>query len=495
MQLVSLDFHHSNIMLSKCTVYRLASFIIFVLFIVNFSNVMLDTTQLQIRTETEGTNSNAHIKQFAGEASFCNLTSPFATDYENKIKERIYNTIVSNQFPTDCNDKVYWINTMKWRSGLGWQMHLLAVALLTAVAQNKIFIWANNYGQWPFIDSPFCNTMNCYFQEITHCTLNNNQLHKYSKLHSLTVTHELQAFWNPILNISDPLKAPFLTHYDRWYTFLVAIAQWYLLRYNDRTKHIIAGNIADTLNGMHLNANEIPNPNEMMLLQVRHSDKCYDSTYYNPGAEMLCFEAEHIVTIAQQIQFLYGYDTNATIKYGIVNSEDSTVVQDIQNESRRTFHMVTNANDIRPETGDPRLWYSNKSNHSHNTIRENDIMTSMLTAAQLSVIPRYWLYSFSSNWFYYLSHLRSVLKCWPRNMNKDGDVQIELMSYCKRCPQGRKYYNRLGDRYAVYKSIKHDLHNNEFIAKMFNTQCVEWRQTYDDETDTYQSECKLTDSF
>eukprot|EP01083_Nonionella_stella_P042452 114655_1 len=480
-------------MSTKCTVYRLPSIIIMVLFIISVCNVPPDTYLFQIRSQTDG-NINAHIKQFAGEASFCNLTSSFATDYENKIKERIFNTIVANQFPSDCNGRVYWINTMEWRSGLGWQMHLIALSLLTAVAQNQTFIWGINYDKWPFIGSPFCSTMNCYFQEITNCTLT-NETHKYSKIRSLTVTHELQTFWNPILNINDSLKHPFLIRDDRWYTLLVGIAQWYVLRYNDRTKHIIAGNIADTLNGMHLNANEIPNPNEMMLLQVRHSDKCYDSTYYNPGAEMLCFEAEHIVTIAQQIQFLYGYDTNATIKYGIVNSEDSTVVQDIQNESRRTFHMVTNANDIRPETGDPRLWYSNKSNHSHNTIRENDIMTSMLTTAQLSVIPRYWLYSFTSNWFYYLSHLRNVLKCWPRNMNKDGDVQIELMSYCRRCPQRSKYYSRPGERYVVYKSIQHDMRNNSFITKMFNTQCVEWRQTYDDQTDTYPLECKLSDSF
>eukprot|EP01084_Bolivina_argentea_P064994 118487_1 len=449
-----------------------------------------------LETSTIPTNNrlqpiNYHIKQFASDAAFCNLTSSFASNTENRIKEHIYKTILSNQFPTNCNSdhETYWINTMAWKSGLGWQLHQLALSLLTAVSQNKIFIWGNNYKHWPFIQSPYCKTMECYFEPITNCSLPTNKKISFSPLKSLQITLELQKFWNPILEIDNELTKPFLSLDSHEYTLLVTIAQWYLLRYNKRTQSIIAKNIEATLNLMHLKPDEIPNPNEMISIPVRHSDKCYNIFYNNAGAEMLCFEAEHIVTIAQQIQFIYEY--NGDIKYGIVNSEDSNIVEQIKNSTDRSFHILTNVNDIRPETGNPKVWNKNENVMETDEIG-NDYMTSMLTVAQLSTIPRYWLYMFSSNWFFYLAHFRTILKCWPDNMDKNGDIQIELESYCRRCPIHAAGH---GTRTAIYKSIEKDVSFDEFLVNLLDLQCVNWTQTYNEEVDKYELNCLLTDKF
>ena len=321
---------------------------------------------------------------------------------------------------------------------------------------------------------------------------------------NLYISEEMQEFWDPILEITDkPIpRKPFLTRSSEEYTMLVMIGQWYLLRYNQRTQRIISGNIEAALSMMGLERNEIPDPNQMMSLPIRHSDKCYDDTYTNKGAEMLCYEAEHIITIATHIQMLYEAQNNGQrIKYGIVNSEDSEIIQQIINNTQRTFHVLTNINDIRPETGDPKVWDRNEDvirkapdrdvNEDGNgggNILENDYMTSMLTVAQMSTIPKYWLYIFSSHWFFYLSHFRSVMKCWPSNMDIDGDIQIELKSYCKLCPDRMQP----GQRYSIYRGVKESVYKNELLTGMFDTECVSWAQKYDEDAGKYVVHCQLT---
>merc|ERR1712083_1006209 len=97
---------------------------------------------------------------------------------------------------------------------------------------------------------------------------------------------ELQSFWSPILGLDDPApRPPFVSHTDREYTVLVTVAQWFLLRYNERTKSIITQNIESTLNLMDIEdrgGSNGPNPNAMMSIPIRHSDKCYDESYRNP---------------------------------------------------------------------------------------------------------------------------------------------------------------------------------------------------------------------
>ena len=160
--------------------------------------------------------------------------------------------------------------------------------------------------------------------------------------------------------------------------------------------------------------------------------------------------------------------------------------------------MLTNPNDIRPETGNPADWIraSDSSNSSLEHLDdvdfvENDLMTSMLTAAQLSTIPRYWLYSFSSNWFFYLSHFRNVLQCWPSTMDPDGDIMIELKSHCKRCAVPLEQ----GQRFVIYKELEFDPKANDTVTAMFDADCIEWKESYIIHDDSFRVECQLTDHW
>eukprot|EP01084_Bolivina_argentea_P064993 118483_1 len=475
-----------------CSIILASLFLIYINLLYEIVDFHMDIlNNVSPTTNTLFSPTNIHIKKFATEAAFCNLTSPFATIIENKLKERIYTTILKNQFPTNCDPNNYWISSMKWQSGLGWKMHQLALSLLTAISKNKIFIWGNNYKKWPFIQSPYCKTMECYFEPVTNCSLPADQTLKFHPRVILTVTKSMQTFWNPILGIDHEPQHEFYARSSDKYTILVTIAQWYLLRYNSRTQRIVANNIERTLNLMGLKPDEKPNPNEMISIPVRHSDKCYNKDYNNAGAEMLCFDAKHIITIATQIQFMYKHKGD-NIKYGIVNSEDSNVVEQIINSSHRTFHILTNVNDIRPETGDPKVWDTDE-NVIGKSGMENDYMTSMLTVAQLSTIPRYWLYMFSSNWFFYLSHFRSVLKCYPSNLNKNGDVQIELMTYCKRC--GSR--GSPGVRHVIYRGVDINVYEDKFLDDMLSLQCVGWTiKVFEDrDRNKYEVHCQLTDEF
>ena len=90
-----------------------------------------------------------------------------------------------------------------------------------------------------------------------------------------------------------------------------------------------------------------------------------------------------------------------------------------------------------------------------------------------------------------LSHFRSILKCWPRNMDVEGDVQIELKSHCKLCPDRMQP----GQRFAIYRKLKYDVFTNRFLTDLLDLQCVTWAKKYHQQSDTYDIHCMLTESF
>lgn len=430
--------------------------------------------------------------------------------FKNQFKKNIsLNTRIDdirNEKQNYCSELIsdYWIADMKWKSGLGYMIRNLAIDFLEAIANEKIFIWSLNLDKWPFRNSSYCSStanvpgMECYFQPITNCmpifrniVEQNNQRIKYSKHNGLPMYDKydkMKLFWAQFL--------PNLLPTARWsykqFNVLLMCAEWFLFfRYNQRTQSVIAHHIyaifsntfemkdfleIEDLQEIHhgkiYEKFEKYFHNNVISLAMRNSDKCFPSfedKQRKRGAEMVCFnitQYEKVLNVAQ-----VSYKNSFDMKYIIVTSENSRIISDFieyKNRNERKVNIIVNANDMKPESGQPLLW-------NENTVQSNidsDLMISMLVALHMNVMSKYWVFTSNSNWHLLFNHIRQYLG--HRNLSLPFDsFSVHMTSYCSPC-KNTKHMNPKNRRIVLH-GVEMDSIANDDTMRVLNETCVKWQ--------------------
>eukprot|EP01084_Bolivina_argentea_P259837 438622_1 len=198
--------------------------------------------------------------------------------------------------------------------------------------------------------------MEYYFEPITNCKLPaENILNKlnwsYSKA-GRVLDDTAKLYWSSIIpNIFD----------SNWswqqYRSLLMVTQYFLfLRFQPNTHRIIARNIKlSLLNHIqfsHSNIDISQIMNNAIAAPVRYSNislKCYLGHFQDPAREMVCLHDIHWMKMIQLMKILYGNVDD--INYVILTAEDANMIDSFQTNSNRTFKLIINDNDYRPNRG------------------------------------------------------------------------------------------------------------------------------------------------
>ena len=436
------------------------------------------------------------IHNLSWKHSKCKLISPFPkhSDISQTIYNKLYDKIYQHQFKTnpskECIESEYWVHNLHWKSGLGFMIKNVALELIIAIGHNKTFIYGPNINQWPFKNNKNKNIgMDYYFKPITNCKISSSkQEWRYHDLQKDGDGRFLDKFAKT--SFSSILPGIVETNW-KWpqYNALLTVAEYFIFsRFTQNTQQIIAKNLETTFLN-HLQFEYIINSRNESLLSltkiedfimkkiiavpIRHSDKCYGKNLDDQKAEMICFELEHYLKIIRLMQIFYINDDE--LIHILVTTEDSNIIKQLLlNTNNKSFEIIINDNDMRPNTGDPKQWRN--KNDTFELIGEdgNDLMISMLTTLQLNLLTKYWIMSPNSNWHLIMELWRKYRQCryngYHHLNNNDYTVKVELLSYCPRC--NRKSYGR-NERVVVFNKVNITfVENNEYIASVLDRICV-----------------------
>ncbi|ETO31927.1 hypothetical protein RFI_05192 [Reticulomyxa filosa] len=425
----------------------------------------------------------------------------------NKV---ILGAIFEKQFPQKCSTDVkdYWIlnvaNIEHTKVSMVQNWFWLAHNILTAVALNKTMIYfdyisynryvseSNNPRnksplRWIYEPSQHVDNatfgMDCYFQRITHCNFDTQQLTELFQNYPEHVNEKSEMsihrdnvtvpFWNKQLLPIDP----HISVGRKWnWQQLVMVALQFLLRFNPRVLYFMSiffyvlYAIYIYVHYMYTERyvrtamiHSFPanfDPANAMSIPIRHSDKCtrFDNTRKQfVHGEMDCFSLEEHLEIAEWIRTC----CNPSLRYLIITSEDKRVFEELDTpalyEKNAEWIIIRNEFDSMPGSGNPRTWNQSQSGES--------LVLSVLSTLQMHTLATYFQATIASTWSRFIVSMQMEWGCgyflpeFPYDSNNHRHVIILQnhnvnLPYAKSIPRGQKFVVLDNQLYAQWNEWK-----------------------------------------